>query len=171
MTDKLIVTIGCCPPKTVSPNHRSANWWAKTRGSRQFREAALIATSEAARIPLRLVSGSSFAQGPYTAPDWLLPAYAAADRARTTHQAMPVLLVLDAVVLWPVDRRRMDDDGVKASLKAAIDGLATAIDLNDRTFRVGRVTQERAPKDDVPAWLHGRTTLTLRPLTPKERLP
>lgn len=176
-TDVLVVTIPICPPKTVSPNHRSANWWAKARGNREFHQAALLATSEAAGIPIRLLGGGgSFNQGAYTAPDWLIPAYEAMETRRAGgRKALPRLLILDAVITWPgapgALRQQQDDGNAIGSLKPALDGLCTALALNDRLVRIGSIQQMRSRPDDQAAWLYGRTELTLRPLTRKDRLP
>lgn len=41
-----------------------------------------------------------------------------------------------AILACPPDRRRRDDDGIIASLKAARDGIADALRLDDHRFRL-----------------------------------
>jgi hypothetical protein len=54
-------------------------------------------------------------------------------------------LVLDFTIGWEKGRKRMDDDNAKASMKAIIDGIAEALDVNDKHITVGTLTQERDP--------------------------
>lgn len=41
----------------------------------------------------------------------------------------------------PPNRRAHDEDGVIASLKASLDGIASAMGVDDRTWRIGVVTR------------------------------
>lgn len=48
-------------------------------------------------------------------------------------------------ILWAREKNRkiMDQDNLIASVKWFLDGIAKAIDVNDRNFIIGTVTQER----------------------------
>ena len=52
---------------------------------------------------------------------------------------------LEYVVAWGRSRKRMDDDNLKASLKAVQDGIADEVGLDDKHIEVGRVKQIRDP--------------------------
>lgn len=58
---------------------------------------------------------------------------AALGRAPVTFAPGPIRF---AVVAYPPDRRRRDDDGIIASLKAARDGIADALGVDDHRFRL-----------------------------------
>ena len=63
-------------------------------------------------------------------------------------------IVLDAEIAWCCGRKRMDDDNAKASLKAAIDGIADVLWAgDDARVTLGTVEQSRG---------EGATVLTLR---------
>ena len=47
------------------------------------------------------------------------------------------------LVAWEKGRKVMDQDNLIAALKAAQDGIADALGLDDRLFTVGSVTQDR----------------------------
>ncbi len=102
------------PPRESSPNWRGA-WPAKARAVREFREMAGWATLWAVQDDM-----VSFA--------WV---YQARD------------IVLDVEIAWAKPRRMMDDDNAWASLKAARDGIADVLEIDDRVFRIGRMTQGR----------------------------
>jgi hypothetical protein len=63
-------------------------------------------------------------------------------------------VTLDVEIAWCCGRKRMDDDNAKASLKAAIDGIADELwDGQDRHVTIGIVRQCRGD---------GTVTITLR---------
>jgi hypothetical protein len=53
--------------------------------------------------------------------------------------------VLDYVVARAKGKQALDDDNIKAGLKYVQDGIAATLDINDRNFTVGTVTQIRDP--------------------------
>lgn len=115
-SEALIVTIPGTPTRAMSPNGR-AFWATRNRDVQQLRGDAKSATQE--------VIGRV-----YTPPFPDMPA-----------TSMP--LTLHYVVAWERGRKRMDDDNLKAALKAAQDGIADALGVNDKHMIVGTVTQTR----------------------------
>lgn len=118
------ITISTVPPKACWPNART-HWRAKARVVASFREVAGWSTKLAVLAdPWRF--------------DWVY-------RAR--------VIVLDVVIAWPKGQRRLDDDNAWASLKAARDGIAEVLQVNDRRFRQGALAQTHGD---------GSITVTLR---------
>lgn len=72
-------------------------------------------------------------------------------------------LTLDYVVARGKGRQPMDDTNIKAGLKYLEDGIATALGIDDKHFRVGTVEQIR-DMDGV-----GYVDVTIRPLVADER--
>jgi hypothetical protein len=52
-------------------------------------------------------------------------------------------LILHWLVAWEKHRKKMDQDNLIAALKAAQDGIAAALGVDDRCMIVGTVTQDR----------------------------
>lgn len=55
-------------------------------------------------------------------------------------------LTLHILVAWEKGRKLMDDDNLVAGFKAARDGIAVALGIDDKHLRVGTVTQIRDPE-------------------------
>lgn len=63
------------------------------------------------------------------------------------------------LVFYPPDRRARDADNMLAAMKAGIDGLADALGLDDRYFRI---------TFDVAAHIGGMVKVVITPLHPNE---
>ena len=100
------------PDARLSPNYRSRSHWPVTAAKKAARETASVMTTCA--VPLRDKK---------------------ALRASTDQIRMTITFV-------PPDRRHRDDDNMIASLKAARDGIADALGVNDRRFRPNYVFAE-----------------------------
>ncbi|TXH53911.1 MAG: endodeoxyribonuclease RusA [Desulfurellales bacterium] len=100
------------PDARLSPNYRSRSHWPVTAAKKAARETASVMTTCA--VPLRDKK---------------------ALRERTDQIRMTITFV-------PPDRRHRDDDNMIASLKAARDGIADALGVNDRRFRPNYVFAE-----------------------------
>lgn len=94
------------PDKRLSPNAR-LHWRAKV-GPKQ---AAKIAAGHLAYAASRGFQG-------------------ALDAMRASDEPIPV-----TITFYPPDRRHRDDDNMIGSFKAARDGIADALGINDRRFR------------------------------------
>lgn len=108
------------------------------------------------RLCLRIPATPSFFLSPNSRVHWAVKA-----RAATQYRALAYLAAKDALatgpgwtahdgpvqvfvsVGWEPGRKRQDADNLIASLKAAMDGVADAIGVNDKHFRYGEVFQER----------------------------
>lgn len=112
-TDAIVVTIPGTPTRALSPNGR-AHWRRKHADAKELKSAARWATVNA------------------------LYAKAAGDGLIGVSP-----LTLHWLVAWERGRKRMDQDNLIASLKAAQDGIADALGLDDKCMIVGSVTQER----------------------------
>ena len=55
-------------------------------------------------------------------------------------------LTLHVLVAWEPRRKTMDDDNLWGSFKAARDGIATTLGINDSRMRCGSITQIRDPE-------------------------
>jgi crossover junction endodeoxyribonuclease RusA len=94
------------PHKGLSPNARK-HWAALASAKKKARADAHYATLEAAGSRLSAVREALAGEGP-----------------------LPV-----TVRFFPPDKRRRDDDNQVASFKAARDGIAEALGVDDRRFR------------------------------------
>lgn len=115
----VVVTIPGTIDRRLSPNGR-AHWRTVHQLKQERKDAAKMATYAArmdANLP-RYLEGLSLIE--ITPP-----------------------LVLHFVVAWEKGRKRMDDDNIKASLKATIDGIADALGIDDKHITIGTVQQER----------------------------
>lgn len=65
-------------------------------------------------------------------------------------------LWIDIAVFWEKGHRIVDEDNLIASCKGMIDMVAKLLDVNDKTFRIGEVTQGRDQAKD------GYTIVTIR---------
>lgn len=101
----MIVTLPW-PDKRLSPNAR-VHWRVKADATRKAREDAAIALYAAARGGMRELRAALVGDGP-----------------------IPI-----KVSFYPPDGRHRDDDNLVSSVKAARDGLAAALGVNDRRFR------------------------------------
>lgn len=91
---------------------------------------------------------------PNAKPHWGTKARAIADARQTACLAVcgeddgdpwPPPFRLDFEIGWERGRKRMDDQNVKSLLKATCDGIADALEVNDRHFIIGEVVQMRDP--------------------------
>lgn len=115
MNAPLIIDIPNSVPRILSPNSRS-HWGTKAQVQARVKADAMWATIDAA--------GNT--------PEGALMCLKDA----------PLPLTLHFAVGWESRRRkRMDDDNIKASLKWHIDGIASALGIDDRHMIVGTVTQ------------------------------
>jgi hypothetical protein len=120
---ELVVNIPGCPDKALSPNAR-VHWGAKQRATAAARQIAwLVAKSQ-------LLDGWD---------GW----------KRLPEQRY----VVDAVIAWGLGRKSMDPTNLTHTLKAYLDGVAGAVELNDKWFVWGEVTQQRAEKGDRAGWV------------------
>jgi hypothetical protein len=58
-------------------------------------------------------------------------------------------VVIRTIVWWPKGRAEMDGDNLKSSYKAAYDGIADALGVNDRKFLVAVPEQHRDPNGNA----------------------
>lgn len=123
-TRTLTVTIGAAPDPMLSPNAKP-NRYAKTRAVKAARDEAYWET---------WIETGQFLPG-------------------RTWEGIPGdgVIEMEIAVGWPPDRRRLDDDNLIGCLKPTRDGIADALGISDRRFRVISVTQERA--DDRRGWV------------------
>lgn len=122
--DWIAVTIPMQPPAEVSPNAR-VHWRSSARAKQ-----ALFETTKLAVVSMR----NAITPGAIFPP------------------ATPLDLLL--TIGWGRGRKRQDHDNAIASVKAAIDGLAAALEIDDRYFRVADLDQVRDV--DGRGWLHIR---------------
>jgi crossover junction endodeoxyribonuclease RusA len=94
------------PDRRLSPNAR-LHWRAKAPVTKKARTDAMLATYAALGCGLREVRANLSGDGPISLK----------------------------VTFYPPDRRHRDDDGMVGSFKAARDGIADALGVNDRRFR------------------------------------
>jgi len=113
MGKPLVVTIPATPTRTLSPNGR-AHWRRKHADAKDLKSAARWATVNA-------LFANQGGRGNWTGTS----------------------ITLNWLVAWEKGRRRMDSDNLIAALKAAQDGIADALGIDDKAFTVGTVTQER----------------------------
>lgn len=118
------IVIPATPSPILSPNARG-HWAPKARAAARFREAARLATLGALSPDLRDDLADIPEIGYTVAVSW--------ERRRTGMR---------------------DEDNVLASCKAAIDGVAEAIGIDDRRFRVRGISLDSASRLGV-------TTITL----------
>jgi hypothetical protein len=119
-----VIEIRMTPPREVWPNTH-IGWREKAKAAADFRYQAGLATQIA-----KLEDGNNFG--------WVAGA----------RQVM-----LDVVIDWPKGQRRLDDDNCWASLKAARDGIAEVLEVDDRKMRQGTLRQQHG---------EGVITVTLR---------
>jgi crossover junction endodeoxyribonuclease RusA len=96
------------PPKELNPNHRHAHPAAKSRFVKAYRQACWSET---------------------------LAAFGVAAGGHMFPAEGPIAVQLD---FFPPDGRLRDDDNCEAMFKAGRDGVAEALRLDDRRFRVTR---------------------------------
>lgn len=94
------------PSKDLSPNARM-HWAPKSAAKKKAREDAAVATYAA------MMHGARETRQAY-AGDHILPV---------------------RITFYPPDKRRRDDDNMVGSFKAARDGIADALAVDDRRFR------------------------------------
>jgi hypothetical protein len=94
------------PDRRLSPNAR-IHWRAKAPVTQKARADATLATFAALNGGLR-------------------------EARAALHGEAPIALT---VTFYPPDRRHRDDDSMVGSFKAARDGIADALAVNDRRFR------------------------------------
>lgn len=94
------------PDKRLLPNAR-AHWRTKATVTKKARADATIATYGALGCGLREVRSALAGEGK----------------------------IALTVTFYPPDERRRDDDGMVSSFKAARDGIADALGVDDRRFR------------------------------------
>jgi len=111
----LHVEIPATPDRDLSPNGR-VHWARKARAVKAARQAAYYATLEALRVPNATVFAA-----------FVL--------------AKEILLIWS--VQWEPRRKTMDMDNLVACLKPFQDGIADALGVDDKRFRILRVTQGR----------------------------
>lgn len=107
------------PDSRLSPNAR-LYWAAKVAPKKIAREGAAWATKGA--------EGFHAAKAALTASEGHIPL---------------------TVRFYPPDRRHRDTDNMVASLKAAIDGIADALEVNDRRFRPHWFFEDSCPPGRV----------------------
>lgn len=118
MSEPLIVELPGSLPRALSPNGR-AGWAERHRHAQQWRRAAVLTTvSELNRLP----------DG---------PALRLALRTATT---------IDVAIVVGLRKgaKTADSDNCLAQCKAALDGIAEGIGVNDRVFRFAPVEQRRS---------------------------
>jgi len=76
---------------------------------------------------------------------------------------------LDMQVFWPKGRKRMDVDNAVASCKAAIDGIADALGIDDRHLGELRIRQGRDPAGD--GWIAATVTVRATNAQPSDDKP
>lgn len=103
------------PDKRLSPNAR-LHWRAKAPVTKKAREDAALATLEAAQGRIAVVRWELAGEG-----------------------GIPL-----TVRFYPPDYRHRDDDGMIGSFKAARDGIADTLQVNDRRFRAHYFFEEPA---------------------------
>ena len=121
------------PPKALSPNSRP-HWAAKARATKAHRgEAFLMTRREVARLN--------------TSDKWW--------------SDLDDDILVRSTFYHRVSRRR-DRDNATASLKAAMDGIAEAMGVDDSRFVIAPVCFEKSAGED-------RVAIVLRPLRQAER--
>jgi len=110
MTDTLTVTLSL-PPKALSPNARS-HWAAKARAVQAHRGEAFLMAG-------RAVAG--------------------VDKGGQRWALVGTEIMVRATFWFRVERRR-DRDNAQASLKAALDGIAEALGVDDSRFIMAPAT-------------------------------
>ncbi|WP_165856754.1 endodeoxyribonuclease RusA [Marinobacter sp. JSM 1782161] len=109
------------PPRQLSPNAR-LHWAPKSRKAKQYRRQCWALTLNA------IQDG-----------DWNL--FALRKLAAEGHL---VHLMID---VFPPDRRGRDDDNIIASFKSGRDGIADALNIDDKHFRIHPVVHRESPVD------------------------
>lgn len=112
------------PHKDLSPNARK-HWGAKATAKKKAREDAHLATLEAAGSAIGALRASLAGEGP-----------------------IPV-----RIVFYPPDKRHRDDDNMVGSAKAARDGIADALQVNDRRFHPHYFFEAPAKPGRVEVWI------------------
>ncbi|OEY66819.1 hypothetical protein BG841_10375 [Marinobacter sp. X15-166B] len=107
------------PEKELSPNSR-AHWAKKSRVAKRYRYACRIKTLQAIR-----------------AGGWDVPALR--DQVADGGQ---IHVFID---FYPPDRRHRDDDNTTGSFKSGRDGLADALQIDDRHFRTHPIFRRDEP--------------------------
>jgi Holliday junction resolvase RusA-like endonuclease len=95
------------PDRGLSPNARSGHWAVAARLKRNAREDTAMLVRAELGPDVKAIGARLAAAG-----------------------SIPI-----EVRFYPPDRRRRDDDNMVASFKAARDGLADALGVDDRKFR------------------------------------
>jgi len=122
-----VIVVRMLPPRECSPNFHG-HWRRKAEAAEDFREEGHWATICGGDNPVNAL------------------------HLRRLEHAHAV--TIDAEIAWCCGRKRMDDDNAKASLKAAIDGIADVLwNGQDRHVTIGTVRQCRGD---------GTVTITLR---------
>lgn len=98
------------PPRQLSPNAR-LHWAPKSRKAKQYREQCWALTLNAIQ-----------------AGGWNVYAL-----RKLVEEGHTVHLVID---IFPPDRRGRDDDNIIASFKSGRDGIADALKIDDKHFRI-----------------------------------
>ena len=99
------------PPRELSPNARS-HWAKKSKAAKAYRQQCRV-----------LLMAEATNQG------WDVPALI----AQADGQKGGIHLWID---FYPPDRRHRDDDNCAAAFKAGRDGLADALEIDDRMMRM-----------------------------------
>lgn len=120
---RLVVDIPFAPPKAASPNSR-VHWSKRSKETRVYREAARLAARDAYAI--------ACANGQWSSRPLL----------EADHD-----IEIQWTIYWPKWRQAKDDDNAIMCAKAARDGIADAIGIDDRHFTTAvPIRQERDPE-------------------------
>ena len=124
----MIVTLPW-PHKDLSPNARK-HWAALSVAKKKARETAHYATLEAAGSCLGAIRASLAGEGRFAL----------------------------TVTFYPPDKRRRDDDNMVAAFKASRDGIADALQVDDRRFRPHYFFEDAAKPGRVEVFIPNSIT-------------
>lgn len=110
------------PPKQLSPNAR-LHWAPKSRKAKQYRQQCWALTLETIQ-----------------AKGWNVFAL-----RKLVEEGQEIHLVID---IYPPDRRGRDDDNIIASFKSGRDGIADALKIDDKHFRIHPEVHRELPVKD-----------------------
>ena len=115
-TDVLIVTIPGTPDKCLSPN--------AVRSERHWGPRYRATQDSRGNAYMAMIESGRIAEG----------------------KAFGVPLTLHAVIVWEKGRRAYDPDSAHGILKATIDGIADALEIDDKHITLATVQQDRDPE-------------------------
>ena len=112
----LTITIPGTPSVALSPNAR-AHWGKRSAVVRESKSDAYIATM-----------GCLYGDG----------------AKRWDFSSTDSLWIVEVVIYWEKGRKTMDSDNAVAICKSLLDGVADALGVNDKRFRIQPVEQRRS---------------------------